>query len=580
MINKMCGSMTSDSFRKVVKGAVCAISALILSFSLYSCNDKEFRMGTDIVDGDKVGTGETTFPVKAWTVRDFTRDTLSGRAYLGKIFNPQSAGSGIRQYFFNIVGNYSVPDMYDIEAGFATRLNISNNIPVFGDMVVDSVLFTIAYTPVAELSASSTEGYVGFETNSQTYTGVFDPFTYVIYGNYLSNNIALEIYRLGEKFPDQYSTISGTSIQKENHIPLTKKWATAEMIHEELFQPVFDTIKSTTDITDSTYTYDDDGKVIDTTYIYADSIYPRLQFKMDKDYWQNVIDHFKGYIITQDAFNDYFNGLYFRVKKGFKSPLLMFDLFQEASGSNGRGSNITIYYHSSNISGGTVSFNFLNSLSNMPFSANSIQTTFSPRLEAMMENPDTVRGEKSLYIIPYGGTEVVVDVISEENINYIRDKGWIINDAYIEFTNKGYNESARNFPVVELWMYKYPYGDQFVYYNSSLGYPLEKVDFYIPDQATFTYNEASDTWQYTPRYNYGLNGIINENSASAKFSYPGKYRMRVTRTLIDMVYGDAKNVKLGLRLPFGVTQNAPFMSVLNGEDLKLVVKYTEKNEGE
>ena len=129
-------------------------------------------------------------------------------------------------------------------------------------------------------------------------------------------------------------------------------------------------------------------------------------------------------------------------------------------------------------------------------------------------------------------------------------------------------------------MYKYPYGDQFVYYNSSLGYPLEKVDFYIPDQATFTYNEASDTWQYTPRYNYGLNGIINENSASAKFSYPGKYRMRVTRTLIDLVYGDAKNVKLGLRLPFGVTQNAPFMSVLNGEDLKLVVKYTEKNEGE
>ena len=48
-----------------------------------------------------------------------------------------------------------------------------------------------------------------------------------------------------------------------------------------------------------------------------------------------------------------------------------------------------------------------------------------------------------------------------------------------------------------------------------------------------------------------------------------------------MVYGDAKNVKLGcLCLPSGVTQNAPFMSVLNGEDLKLVVKYTEKNEGE
>ena len=67
------------------------------------------------------------------------------------------------------------------------------------------------------------------------------------------------------------------------------------MIHEELFQPVFDTIKSTTDITDSTYTYDDDGKVIDTTYIYAALDIPRVcSSKMDKDYWQNVIRPFQG----------------------------------------------------------------------------------------------------------------------------------------------------------------------------------------------------------------------------------------------------------------------------------------------
>lgn len=54
--------------------------------------------------------------------------------------------------------------------------------------------------------------------------------------------------------------------------------------------------------------------------------------------------------------------------------------------------------------------------------------------------------------------------------------------------------------------------------------------------------------------------------------------MRVTRTLIDAVYGDQKPVKVGLRLPFDVPQDAPNMSVLDGQNLRLVVKYTKKKE--
>jgi hypothetical protein len=156
----------------------------------------------------------------------------------------------------------------------------------------------------------------------------------------------------------------------------------------------------------------------------------------------------------------------------------------------------------------------------------------------------------------------------------IRDNGWIINEAYVEFKNKGQDISTGNFPVVELWMYRHPYGYQFIYFNDTYGYPTQKVDYYLPDEAIFT-ESATGGWLYTPQYNYGLNGIINQNSESTKFESPGIYRMHVTRTLIDMVYGDAENVKLGLRLPLGVTQISPFMSILDGRNLELKIKYTK-----
>lgn len=208
--------------------------------------------------------------------------------------------------------------------------------------------------------------------------------------------------------------------------------------------------------------------------------------------------------------------------------------------------------------------------------ANSVNVTLDPKIQAMIENPDTLNGEKELYIIPFGQTEAVINLVDENTIKTIKDNGWVINDAYVEFTNKAYNETEGVTPVAELWMYMYPYSDQFIFWDDETGYPTREVSFYIPDEAAF--EEEDGEWYYVPRTNYGLNGIINQNSTDATFAKPGKYRMRVTRTLIDAVYGNGKPVKVGLRLPLGVTEKAPNISVLNGENLRLIVKYTKKKE--
>lgn len=399
------------------------------------------------------------------------------------------------------------------------------------------------------------------------------PSGYSFYGRSVSNMMPIEIYRLDETFPDQYTVVPGTSIQKENYLPLTKKWKTAELIHNESLHISLDTIRSTTDIADSTIIYDDEGVAIDTTYKYADSIYPRMVLKMNKQYWQDILDHFKGQIITQNSFQEYFKGLYFKAPKTLGAPFMMLNLSQDP-GDEKRGCFIRLYYHTARTEGQTYDFYFRNTTDNNAVSANSINVSLNPKVQAMIENPDTISGEKELYVVPFGQTEAVINLIDENTIKTIKDNGWVINDAYVEFTNKAYNQTEGTTPVAELWMYMYPYSDQFIYWDAATGYPTREVSFYIPDEAAF--EDEDGQWYYVPRTNYGLNGIVNENSTESTFSKPGKYRMRVTRTLIDAVYGNGKPVKVGLRLPMGVTEKAPNVSILDGENLRLVVKYSKK----
>ena len=362
----------------------------------------------------------------------------------------------------------------------------------------------------------------------------------------------------------------------KNYIPLAKKWQTAELLQSENFEITLDTLFSTTEITDTSYTYDEEGNILDTTYKYADSIYPRMELKLNRDYWQSLFDEFKGQIITYESFVKHFKGLYFKSAEGVRMPFMMLNMGQEI-GLTGRTCAVTLYYHTATSTGMTMDLVFYQSDYSGAIAANSIQVTLDPRIEAMIQNPDTLNGEKDLYILPFGQTEVVVDLIDQQTIETIRQNGWTINDAYIDFTTKNDDSYSGITPVAELWMYVYPHADQFVFWDPETGIPTKKVDFYLPDEATFSQEEGE--WYYSPRSIYGLNGVINENSTASEFANPGKYRMRVTRTLIDAVYGENSGpVRVGLRLPMGAAQKAPNLSVLNGENLRLIVKYTKKKD--
>lgn len=569
-------SVSKDLFASV-KMIASRFLVVVAMLSLSSCLNDEFRTGNDIVDGEDMEVGETSFPVKAWTVPDPVRDTLSARVEPDVVYQiGDPVNNNKKGYNFCMLGNYSYPGVCTVEAGFAVQLQLSMNVAAFGDIVVDSVKMIVSYTPVEDFSTeNATAAFTGFETNKSIYKGLY-PSGYTFFGIPVANNtVQMRIYRLDEDIPLPVYE-DGINMVAKNYIPLAKKWRTAELIQEEEFEVSLDTVFSKTEIVDTTISYDEEGNPLDTTYKYADSLYPRMEFEMSKDYWQGIFDHFKGQIITAETFRQYFKGLYFKPIEGARMPFMMLNMGQE-TGVTGRGCGITIYYHTATATELTLDLVFYEAEHSSAIAANSIQMDLDPRIEAMIQNPDTLNGEKELYVLPFGQTEVVVDLIDQQTIETIRENGWTINDAYVEFTTKNDNSYSGVTPAAELWMYVYPHADQFVYWDPGTGMPTKKVDFYLPDEATFS--EEDGEWYYSPRSMYGLNGVINENSASSEFANPGKYRMRVTRTLIDAVYGENSGpVRVGLRLPMGAAQKAPNLSVLNGENLRLIVKYTKKKD--
>ena len=569
-------SVSKDLFAsaKTIAARFLIVAALL---SLSSCLNDEFRTGTDIVNGEDMVVGETSFPVKAWTVPDPVRDTLSARVESDIVYQiGDPVNNNKKGYNFCMLGNYSYGGVCQVEAGFAVQLQVSSTLPNFGDIEIDSVKMYVSYTPVQDFSGdAATDAFTGFSTGESIYKGLY-PSGYTFFGIPLkNNNVQFRIYRLAEDIPLPVVE-DGVVMTAKNYIPLAKKWQTAELLQSESFEIKLDTIFSTTEIVDTSYTTDEEGNVLDTTYKYADSIYPRMELKLNRDYWQSLFDEFKGQIITFESFRERFKGLYFKSPEGVRMPFMMLNMGQE-TGLTGRSCAVTIYYHTATSTEMTTDLVFYQSDYSGAVAANSIQVTLDPRIEAMIQNPDTLNGEKTLYILPFGQTEVVVDLIDQQTIETIRKNGWTINDAYIDFTTKNDDSYSGVTPAAELWMYVYPYADQFVFWDPETGIPTKKVDFYLPDEATFSEEEGE--WYYSPRSIYGLNGVINENSTASEFANPGKYRMRVTRTLIDAVYGENSGpVRVGLRLPMGAAQKAPNMSVLSVENLRLVVKYTKKKD--
>ena len=252
----------SRDFFASARTVLCRLSAVAALMSLSACMNDEFRTGTDLVNGEDMVIGETSFPVKAWTVPDPVRDTLSARVEADIVYQiGDPVNNNKKGYNFCMLGNYSYPGVCSVEAGFAVQLQVGSTLPNFGDIVVDSVKMFISYTPIQDFSGdAATDAFTGFSTEENIYKGLY-PSGYTFFGTPLKNNkVQFEIYRLAEDIPLPV-TEDGVVMTAKNYIPLAKKWQTAELLQSENFEITLDTLFSTTEITDTSYTYDEEGNI-------------------------------------------------------------------------------------------------------------------------------------------------------------------------------------------------------------------------------------------------------------------------------------------------------------------------------
>ena len=542
-----------------------ALTVCVGAVLLSSCNRDDLTTGTGMLDGYKPDYEYVKFPIKAWSINDVSLDTLNGRLQELTAYSPYDSYSSKSVYNFALAGAYNDPQVGNINAGFVTQLYGSDK-ALYGDEIIDSIELTINYTPVGDLGDENC--FAGYDVSEDIYEGIMG-YTYFVYGD-ISQTVPLRIYRLTETIPDPEIQIEGSEVYDDNPIPLDKDWSydPTPLISSD-FTISFDTIKcrvpsDSTEAADGTW-----------TKTYNDSILPRLSIKLktpdELSFWQGIFNNYYGRIMTYtDLAQNYINGLYFTVADGANTPLMMFDMYQTTDDLHQCG--MTIYYHNANGTNFTYSMSF-----NQYYTANNVKIDFLPQVKAALDNPNTTDGENTLYIIPFGGSEVVIELLPSEVIKQMREENWIINEASITFTNKSIVDKLG--PAAELWLYKYKYRNQFIYYNASLGYPQTMVQFYTPDYGGYYYNQYTGSYSFSRTQAYGWNGIVNQNesTSSGKFITPSKYKMMVTALLSEMVYNEGLEEinRIGMRLPFGVTERVPYRSVIDASDLQLEIYYTK-----
>ena len=220
----------------------------------------------------------------------------------------------------------------------------------------------------------------------------------------------------------------------------------------------------------------DPSTVDDIDTIKTESASPSLKFRLDKQFFkERFVDHDNpSDFANNDNFTQYFNGLYFEAN-GMDGPLMNLSLAF---------SFMTIYYSNDEITdepdGFDLNYNGITGEQDvvvktkqaMVFQLGGVGTASYQRdyggtlLQNLLLNPDKDNGESNLYVQGASGSEAVIELFSEEALEEMRSKNWLVNEANLVF----YLDGEQDEIPYQMFLYKKDFNSLINdYYNRNFG---------------------------------------------------------------------------------------------------------------
>lgn len=530
----------------IIKSLIFFVSILLF----VSCDKDYSSVGDTLI-------GENHF--------ELTSSAFSVVAHNEKITPIQSSNLPI-----NALGIYDNPAFGKTTANFVTQVTMATPDPEIGlSPTIESVYIDIPY--FSTLLSTETNGDHKYELDS-------------IYGNPLSK-IKLSLYESGRYMGSQNGAAQNFYTNQNAEFDSFKIGSRlnndAEVSQNDAF--FFDPAEHKVTTTDAA------GKETITRTP------PGMHLKLDNSFFDAKIIHAPaGSLITNEAFIQYFKGLYFKVEQsGTDAGSLA--LINFAKGT------ITIKYkeNTSATDGTRVDKTILLNLSGATASLLD-QSNTNPDYETATNNPDDVLGNDKLYLKGGEGSLAVLKLFGPDlygpdgttgspngvadELDIIRRNGWLINEANLVF-HVDADAMANNYEPDRIYLYDFK--------NNK---PI--VDYYL-DGSTATKPK---------RVKVVFDGNINRDPNSTENPKRGlTYKIRITNHIRNLVkYADSTNVKLGvvvtediainssnkLRTPTDKISQAPKASVMNplgtiiygskstvpdDKRLKLEIYYTKPN---
>jgi hypothetical protein len=444
---------------------------------LYSC-DKDYNS----IGGNLMGDNH-------FDLLQYTSPVLAHNQKIGPVASNNLA--------INALGIINDPAFGKTTAHFATQLNLAAIAPTIGaNAVVDSVYLSIPY--FSTLTTTNTDGSHVYELDS-IYGGQA-PIKLSVYesGYYMRDLDPLGGLQQSQSyFTDQNTIFDAAKIgSRLNNSTDTKQ-------NDAFFFSPKEIIQNTTGT---------DGKV--TT---ARSL-PAMRLKLNSSFFASKILSAPDKLVTNDVFKDYFRGLYFKVEgvSGSEGSMAMM---------NFKAGKITISYREDYTDANGVTTKVQKSIE-LNMTGNSVslldQSNVNSSYLSAVNSPNTNSGDANLYLKGGEGSMAVINLFNTPGeLDLIRSKGWLINEANLIFSIDG-TKMANSTEPNRVYLY-------------DLTHNIPVYDYYV--DAT----SASDA----KKSKYVYSGIINKEAVTNGRGQT--YKIRITNQIRNLVkHADSTNVKLGL----------------------------------